>query len=298
MKALCFGSLNIDKRYLVDHFVKKGETQSSESLRIFGGGKGLNQSIAMARAGIPTWHAGAIGTDGLFLLDLLEQAGVDTRYVAVLDSVKTGHAIIQNDRDGDNCILLHGGANLAITEAQVDRAIDDFAENDVLVLQNEINKLDYIIQKAHEKGLTIILNPSPMNQTVLDLPLEYVDYFILNEVEASQILGIELEGEANWEDVAKQLRGRFPNARIMLTLGDMGSLYADANTTIYQSAYKVEVVDTTAAGDTFTGYFIAGILNHQDMRVVMERASKAAAIAVTRAGAAPAIPSYMEVEQF
>lgn len=298
MRVLCFGSLNIDKRYLVDHFVKKGETQSSESLRVFGGGKGLNQSIAMARAGIPTWHAGAIGTDGKFLLELLEETGVNTQHIVVLDDVKTGHAIIQNDRDGDNCILLYGGANQAITREQVDRVIGEFRENEMIVLQNEINELDYIIRKAHEKGLKIILNPSPMNQKILELPLEYVDYFILNEIEAGQILGIELEQDFEWVNVAKRLVARFPRAAVVLTLGDMGSLYVDANTTIHQSAYKVEAVDTTAAGDTFTGYFIAGILNHQDIQEVMDRASKAAAIAVTRPGAAPAIPSYREVERF
>ena len=123
MKVLSFGSLNIDYTYKVDHFVQKGETLSSESLQVFSGGKGLNQSVALAKAGVETYHAGAIGEDGKFLLEVLKEAGANTDMVAVRTDVRTGNAIIQNDKEGDNCILLYGGANQAITDEQIDETV-------------------------------------------------------------------------------------------------------------------------------------------------------------------------------
>lgn len=189
MKVLCFGSLNIDYTYKVDHFVQKGETLSSECLQVFSGGKGLNQSIALAKAGVETWHAGSIGVDGRFLLEHMEKAGVNTECVSILEDIRSGNAIIQNDKEGDNCIILYGGANQAITRAQADAVLSRCQEGDFIVLQNEINELDYIIEKAYKNRLKIVLNPSPMDEKIRKLPLEYVDYFVLNEIEAEQLLG-------------------------------------------------------------------------------------------------------------
>lgn len=298
MKVLCFGSLNIDYTYKVDHFVEKGETLSSDSLQVFSGGKGLNQSIALARAGAETYHAGAVGEDGKFLLEIMEEAGVHTDYVAVLPDVRSGNAIIQNDRSGDNCILLYGGANQAITTSQVDGVLSHFESGDFLVLQNEINELAYIMEEAHRKGLKIVLNPSPMNEKVLSLPLEYVDYFLLNEVEAGQILDRDTKNGFDGEALAAELLKKFPSAAVVLTMGSAGSVYMDQKEKIHQQVYKVEAVDTTAAGDTFTGFFIGGILSGMAVKDAMEQASKAAAIAVTRQGAAPSIPTLSEVALF
>lgn len=298
MRVLCFGSLNIDYTYKVDHFVGKGETLSSESLQVFSGGKGLNQSIALAKAGADTYHAGAIGEDGRFLLKIMEDAGVHTEYVAELPDVRTGNAIIQNDREGDNCILLYGGANQAVTQEQVDEVLSHFQAGDFLVLQNEINELEYIVRKAHEKKMKIVLNPSPMNEKVTALPLDFVDYFMLNEVEAGQILGRAVQDGYDGEALASALLARFPDAAVVLTLGGDGSVYMDREKTIRQSVYKVKAVDTTAAGDTFTGFFIGGIMNGLTVNEAMDQASRAAAIAVTRQGAAPSIPLLEEVKQF
>ncbi len=295
MKVLCFGSLNIDYTYKVEHFVQKGETISSQSLQVFSGGKGLNQSIALAKAGADTSHAGAIGTDGRFLLEQMEAAGVHTEHVAVLEDVRSGNAIIQNDKEGDNCIILYGGANQAITREQADSVIGSFAPGDYIVLQNEINELAYIMQKAHERGMKVILNPSPMDEKIKTLPLEYVDFFLLNEVEAGQILETE---ETEGEILADRLLERFPGAAIVLTLGSKGSIYADGKQKIRQKAYRVKAVDTTAAGDTFTGYFIAEMASGQTAERAMDLASRASAIAVTRAGAAPSIPLRKEVEEY
>lgn len=296
MRVLCFGSLNIDYTYRVDHFVKKGETLSSDSLQVFSGGKGLNQSIALAKAGAETFHAGSIGEDGLFLLDVLKQAGVNTERVSVLSQVRTGNAIIQNDKEGDNCILLYGGANQAITKTQVEEVLGHFSEGDYLVLQNEINEMPYIMEKAHEKGMIIVLNPSPMNEKIMRLPLHYVNYFLLNEVEAGQILEREIQDDFDGEALATELSKRFPNAAIVLTLGGDGAVYADGSRRFRQCVYPVKAVDTTAAGDTFTGYLIGGILRKQPVEKAMDTAARAASIAVTRPGAAESIPVLSEVE--
>lgn len=298
MKVLSFGSLNIDYTYKVDHFVQKGETLSSESLQVFSGGKGLNQSIALAKAGADVYHAGAIGEDGKFLLAVMEKAGVNTSCVKILDEVRTGNAIIQNDKEGDNCILLYGGANQAITREQIDAVLAQFDAGDYLVLQNEINELSYLITKAHECGLKIVLNPSPMNEKILALPLQYVDFFLLNEVEAFQIMGWKADAEEDMDALAAALQAKYPQATVVLTIGSAGSIFANGDKQFRQSSFRVKAVDTTAAGDTFSGYFIAGLLNGLSEEAAMERASKASAIAVTRPGAAPSIPTQDEVDCF
>ena len=292
MKILNFGSLNIDNVYQVDHFVRKGETVSSKSLTLFSGGKGLNQSVALGRAGAKVWHAGSIGKDGLFLLETLRAAGVNVSCVRVLEEGKTGNAIIQNDAEGDNCILLSGGANQGITREQIDETLSHFSAEDFLVLQNEVNELPYLVQKAHEKGMRIVLNPSPMDEKIFEINLSFVDWFLLNELEAA-----ELTGGAGTEPATMLalLQCKFPSACFVLTLGPQGAYYADAKQTIWQEIYPAKVVDTTAAGDTFTGYFLAAILEGKSVKASLDLAAKAAAIAVSRPGAAPSIPKLDEV---
>lgn len=293
MKVLNFGSLNIDYVYKVDHMVQKGETELSTGRQIFAGGKGLNQAVALGRAGLPTYHAGSIGRDGYFLLDMLKEAGVDVSFVQVLDDTPTGHTIIQNDKDGDNCILLLGGANRAITREQVDKTIAAFEAGDFLVLQNEINHLAYIMEKAHEKGMKIVLNPSPMDETIAALPLEYIDYFFVNEVEASQLTGASRDDE---NALLAGLMRKFPGARVILTLGTRGSVYTDGETTVHADICKVKTVDTTAAGDTFSGFFLAGVIRGMEPAEALRLAARASSITVSRPGAAPSIPTMEEVK--
>ena len=295
MRALCFGSLNIDYVYQVPHFVGGGETLAAGSLSRFSGGKGLSQSIALARAGLEAWHAGAIGRDGRFLLEELQEAGVRTGYVEVLEDVSTGHAIIQRTPSGENCILLYGGANRSITREQVDRVLAGFGPGDALVLQNEISQLPYLAERAKARGMTVALNPSPMEEGLLPL-LPLADYLLLNEIEAAQLcqgLGSALP-EAE-EDLAAALAAALPSTAVVLTLGPRGSLYADGTRLARQAAVPVRAVDTTAAGDTYTGFFLAGALEGWGVEWAMEFAAAAAAIAVTRPGAAPSIPSREEV---
>lgn len=292
-KVLCFGSLNIDYTYKVDHFVQKGETISSQGLQVFSGGKGLNQSTALAKAGVEIYHAGAVGRDGEFLLEQLRDVGVHTENVAILTEVRSGNAIIQNDAEGDNCIILYGGANQAVTREQADAVIGKFSAGDYIILQNEISELAYIMKTAHKKGMRIVLNPSPMNDKILALPLEKVDLLILNEVEAGQILDTD---ETDGDVLMEKLLKRFPEMKFVLTLGSQGSIYGDKRQKIKQSAYRVKAVDTTAAGDTFTGFFIGSLVRGLSVEQAMDIASRASAIAVTRSGAAPSIPTWDEVE--
>lgn len=293
-KVLNFGSLNIDHVYRVPHVVQVGETISSTDLHTYPGGKGLNQSIALGKAGVKVYHAGAIGREGTFLLDILKEAGADVGLVRVLEDEKTGHAIIQNDDDGDNCIILYGGANRRITREQIDGVLEQFAAGDFLVLQNEINELPYLIDRAYEKGMQIVLNPSPMDEIIMGLSLEKITYLILNEIEAGQILGMEV-GEREGDFLLKELAKRFPGLQIVLTLGGDGSLYTDGDRVIRQKIYRVRAVDTTAAGDTFSGYFLAGVLKDLSIEAAMDLAARASAITVTRNGAGVSIPEYEEV---
>lgn len=294
MKVLNFGSLNIDYVYDVDSFVSKGETIASTALNVFSGGKGLNQSLALARAGARVYHAGMVGEDGKFLIDILKDSGVDTSNIAVSKDIRTGNAIIQKDKSGDNCIILFGGANRAVTKEFADKVLSSFDEGDFLVLQNEISNLPYIVESAHKKGMKIVLNPSPMNAEIDKLDLSHIDYFMLNETEA---YAITKENEPDPKKRLELLRKRFPSAGILITLGENGSIYCDGDNIITQKAAKVDVVDTTAAGDTFSGYFIEGLLKKEDIKTVLKRSSAASGIAVSRRGAAPSIPYRKEVDE-
>lgn len=294
MKVLNFGSLNIDYVYSVDHFVHKGETLSSDALNVFSGGKGLNQSIAMSKAGLKVFHAGAIGAGGEFLEEVLKEAGVDTKFLYKSPEVPTGNAIIQNDKEGDNCIILFGGANQAITKNMVDKVLAEFGRGDWLVLQNEISEIPYIVTKAHEKEMKIVLNPSPINERIFDIDLNFVDCFILNEIEAQALTGEKAEKAVLLDKLTKH----FPEAEIVLTLGEKGSIYSRDGIVVEQKAYRVTAVDTTAAGDTFTGYYLAGKRKGVSIKESLDIGAKASAMAVSTKGAAQSIPEWQEVLQF
>ena len=289
MKILNFGSLNIDMVYDVDNFVRPGETISSLKMEKFAGGKGLNQSIALSKAGADVYHAGMIGNDGEFLKEILKENNVDTTYLKSVDG-PSGHAIIQVDKNGHNCILLYSGSNSMINEEFVDNVWENFDKGDLILLQNEISCLAYIIDKAHEKGLTIALNPSPMNEIIRNCNLGFVDYFILNEVEAEL-----LTSEKNIDSMIKKLNDLFPSAKIVLTLGEQGSIYSFNDILLKQDVFKVEAVDTTAAGDTFTGFFLSSICNGISPKEALKISSKASSMAVCIKGAGNSIPKLNDV---
>lgn len=290
-RVLNFGSINVDHVYAVDHFVRPGETIRCLDYRRFAGGKGLNQAIALAQAGASVFLAGKINAGDAWLKTLLEEKGVDTRFVDAVDE-PTGHALIQVNRAGENSIVIYGGANRLIGDSEIARALAEFGTGDWLLLQNEINAVPQIMQAAKAKGLRIAINPAPMTAEVLGYPLDLVDLLIVNETEANG-----LSGETDPESIYRTLQLRYPHADVLLTLGGEGARYFSAKGQLDQPAEKVKVVDTTGAGDTFIGFFLARLIDTEDPKTALAYASRAAGICVSRHGAAESIPSKQELEE-
>ena len=293
MKILNFGSLNLDYVYRVHHFVGPGETLSAASRNVLPGGKGLNQSIALARAGAKVFHAGCLGAGGGMLREILEKDGVDTSLLRDVEEMQ-GHTVIQVNPEGENCILLYGGSNRCVTEKQIDETLASFGPGDWLVMQNEINRPGMIVEKAYARGMRVILNPSPYDSWLEEVDFGKLSWVLVNEVEAGQMTGTQDPDKA-WAEMHR----RWPELSAVITLGSRGSIAfmqgSEGTETVRQDAVKVQAVDTTAAGDTFTGYFIAALAAGEPLRVCMEQASAAAAISVTRPGAADSIPRKAEL---
>ena len=289
MRVVNFGSLNIDYVYRVDHFVQPGETMSAQSLQIQCGGKGLNQSVALARAGVETWHAGLIGPEGHFLKETLDRAGVHTRFVEE-SAGSTGHAIIQVDSTGQNSILLHDGANGRLTPDFVTAVLDQFSAGDTVLLQNETSCVEEIIHQAARRGMRTAMNAAPANEKLVGLPLEALSWLLVNEVEGAFLAGTEAP-----EAILDTLAARYPETTVVLTLGEQGAAAARGGWRAWGPARKTAVVDTTAAGDTFTGYFLRRALEGGTLEEALSLAAAASALAVSRPGAADAVPGYEEV---
>lgn len=291
MKVLNLGSLNIDKTYTLDHFAEAGETIQATGYEEFCGGKGLNQSIALAKAGADVFHAGCVGRDGTALIETLKRAGVKTELIRT-DHGPSGHAVIQVTPGGQNKIIIFGGANSHVPTEYIDQVLEHFNCGDMLLLQNEISNVSYAIEHAKEKGLTVVFNPSPINNSIARCDLSKTDYFILNEVEGRKLAGTHTEDA---QEILRELRKQYPKAVFVLTLGDKGSYYADETTVFHQKIFPSDVIDTTGAGDTFTGYFLAGIAHGRPARDAMRYASLASSLSVSRHGASPSIPDQTEV---
>lgn len=289
MKILNFGSCNIDYVYSLDHIVRVGETETSYKLEIFPGGKGLNQSIAVAKAGAKIYHAGCVGYDGNLLTDILSKNGIDISYLKKTNE-KSGHAVIQVSNKGENSIFLYPGANEMVSEDYVDSVLGNFGSGDIILLQNEISNVDYIVEKAYQKNMFIILNASPFNERIGKIDFNKLTYIILNEIEVMEISGCSIP-----EEGMLYIRNKYPDLKVMLTLGNKGCIFIDNKYELYQPAFEVKAVDTTAAGDAFTGYFVAELSRGTQYPDILKIASAAAAIAVSRKGAAPSIPDKYEV---
>ena len=289
MSILNFGSCCIDNVYLVPHFVRPGETLLCDNYQVYPGGKGLNQSLALAYAGAQVAHAGKVGSDGLWLKELLTNANVDTSLISV-DSGPSGHANIQVTPSGENSIVLFGGANRTITREDVDNVLAQVTKGDFLLLQNEISSLEYLVQRAAEMQLRIVFNAAPMTKEVAALPIESMELLIINEIE-----GASLTNEGEPQEIVNSLLSQYPELRVLLTLGAEGALFADKNGTSRAHALAVVTVDTTGAGDTFTGYFLAGYARGDSIEDCLASAAEAASICVTRPGAASSIPHAGEL---
>ena len=289
MKVLNYGSLNYDHIYQVDHFVNPKETMSCLSYQRGFGGKGLNQSIALAKAGMNVYHAGKVGSDGQDFIDYLNKYNVNTEFLVKDDNYATGHAIIQIC-DSENSIIIHGGANRQISKEEIDKTLSHFQKGDVLLLQNEINNMEYIINSAKEIGMYIAFNVAPISADVFNYPLDKIDLFIVNEIEAA---GLAKTDSQDYQEIINELQKL--NKEIVMTVGKNGSYYINGDKVIYQKPYIVKAVDTTAAGDTFTGYYLASRLNNKDIEYSLDLAAKASSITVSYKGAADAIPKIEDL---
>lgn len=292
MAFLVMGSLNYDDNYFLDHIVMPGETIASRTMESACGGKGFNQAVALAKAGAEVYLAGLVGeADGERICQEARENGIKDTFLRKKEG-HTGKAIIQIDQTGQNSIVLFGGANRQWTLKYVDEVLEHFQAEDILILQNEINVTAEIITKAWEKGMKIVLNPSPFEEKILNWPLEKVSLFLLNEVEGGQ-----MTGEKEPEKVLKRLQAKYPNAAFVLTYGEKGAWYVGNGETAYCPAKKVKVIDTTAAGDTFTGYFLSARGRGYGVEESLKKATAAAGEAVTRKGAAVSIPCWKELEE-
>ena len=292
-KLVNLGSLGVDHVYGVDHIVSSGETLASNSHEIFPGGKGSNQSIAAAKAGAEVVHVGCVGQDGDLVVNALKTANVISDNVRV-GSTSTQHAIIQVDKQGQNAIVIDGGANLTISQQDRDLAFSCIEPGDWLLLQNEINDLEAVLEEAGRRDISVAFNIAPADGREKNYDLSKVALLIVNEVEAESV-----SGEREPATAFDVLVDRFPNMIVLLTLGKDGGIYGgNGHPKQTYEAFSVEAVDETAAGDTFIGYFMAEWLDSGDLSKALSNASAAAAIAVTKMGAASSIPSRDEVAAF
>ena len=290
MKVIVLGSLNIDRTYRVSEFVRPKETTAAKSFSLNCGGKGFNQAVALARAGSEVHFAGAIGADGELLWKGLKENGIHTELLKK-STQPNGNAVIQVNDDGENCIVIVQGSNGEIDKDYINMVLSGCTGDELLVLQNEVPNIDYAIEYAHEKGLRIAFNPSPITEVVDSCKLEYVDILLVNEVEGAALAGVEKP-----DSILDSLHAKYPHMSIVLTLGGDGSCFiAPDGKQLYCKAVPSSVVDTTAAGDTFTGYFLTEFCNSANAGESLHFASVASSIAVSKNGAAQSIPARAEV---
>ena len=298
MRFLVLGSVNIDMTFRVDHIACAGETLSSNGLEINAGGKGANQSAALGKAGMEVCFAGKMGPDGSWILPILSAAGVDASLVISSDGIHTGQAIIQVDSIGQNCIILNAGGNKTFTESEIDSIIGGFSPGDAIVLQNEINNVSYAISKAAERGLIVVFNPSPFDSAIDTLPLDLVDIFFVNEIEGAALAGCfhVPADDKGFRSILEAIGRKYPKAVIVLTAGKNGAYCLDSERNVFFAPIvDYPVVDTTGAGDTFCGYFLASRALGKDCSESLMIASRASGIAVSRRGAMESMPSADEV---
>jgi len=291
-KILNFGSINIDHVYQVPHFVQPGETLPSTQLTTGLGGKGANQSVAIAKAGMAVSHVGRVSKTDHWAVEMMSSAGVDMTNTKIVEE-PSGHAIIQVDDNGENAIVLHGGANQGFTRQKLEDIFVSNRDADMLLLQNETNLIEDAIELARTLNIKIAFNPAPMTSEISELPLQYIDTLIVNRGEAEI-----LTNQIKVDDIVSQLVSRFPLTKVVLTLGENGAMLIDSSSVIHVNSPKVEVVDTTCAGDTFVGYFLAGLTNRLEYLDALNQACYAAALAVTKSGAIASIPNLDEVTAF
>lgn len=292
-RIITLGSLNLDFTYQLPKPLEVGETLSSLSYRCGAGGKGANQSIAAARAGAEVYHAGRIGHDGALLRRTLADSGVKLDFLEEVET-PTGHAVVLINDAGDNSIVLYGGANRTIDESFIDRVTSAANPGDILLLQNEVTCISHAMEAGRKAGMRVAFNFAPFDPKLApELPLSLCDFLFLNRIEAGGIAG-----KSDVEEILETLSCRFPETELVLTLGPDGAVaLTPAGERFHADSPRVEVVETTAAGDTFIGYYLAAVLDGFDTGRALERACRAAALCCSRAGAAESIPTRAELDR-
>ncbi|CCI59304.1 MAG: ribokinase [Staphylococcus equorum] len=298
-KVVIIGSTNVDKILNVDRFVKPGETLHIQNAqKIYGGGKGANQALATARSNAQTTFISKIGTEGDadFMLEDFEEAHMNTDYIMTTDTAQTGQAFITIDANGQNTILVYGGANMELNDTDVNKAADAIAEADYIIAQLEVPVPAIIsaFKIARENNVTTILNPAPASELSKDL-LTLTDIIVPNETEAELLSGIAVTDRASMHQNAEYFLSLGMKV-VIITLGEQGTYYATANSAGLIPSFKVKAIDTTAAGDTFIGAF-ASRLNMTDFNIEesITYANKAASLTVQVEGAQKSIPLEQDV---
>ena len=294
MKVFNYGSINIDHIYRIPRFVQPGETLASYHYQMMLGGKGANQSIALARAGASVQHIGRVSRFDDCIFRKLQAEGIGVYCIEHVDE-PTGHAMIQVSDTGENSILLFGGANQSFSLPSVAENINNAEHGDWLVLQHECNLTEEVMKLAKGREMTVIYNPAPMPDDVSNVPIEYVDYIVMNEVEALQFADDERLSKERPIELVDFLHEKYPHLKIILTLGSEGVVYKDADHLLTQAAEKVTAVDTTAAGDTFIGYFVQQSIAGASIETALSVACKAAAVTVQTLGASDSIPTSQQL---
>lgn len=283
------GSINIDHTYRVPHLVKPGETLASRDLVTGLGGKGANQSVALANAGASVSHIGRVSSSDQWAVELMASHGVDMTLTQLVDE-PSGHAIIQVDDHAENAIVLHGGANQTFDSIALKKTLQQYAHADMLLLQNECNLVADTFEFARSLDLTLAFNPAPMSEEINALPLDQLDTLIVNQGEAQA-----LTRKTEVEDIIKQLMQRLPKTRVVITLGKSGAKLIHNKHVTHANNPRVSAIDTTCAGDTFVGFFLAGLSNKLSDTAALETACRAASLAVTRPGAIASIPTLADL---
>lgn len=284
MTVFNLGSINADFTYQVPHLPVPGETLAARALTRGLGGKGANMSVACARAAGQVFHIGAVGPDGVWARDRLLEYGVDTRHID-LCATPTGHAVIAVDPKGENSILLFSGANQTIQDALIGRALTEGGPQDWLLLQNETNGLFVACGLAKQMGMRVAYAAAPFVATDAAAILPHVDLMFLNQIEAAQL------EQALGQDLAD-----LGVADIIVTKGADGCDWLSRGVSTPFAGYPAVVVDTTGAGDTFTGYVMAGLDRGIPMAQAIDQAQLAASLMVARLGTADVIPDLSEVQ--
>ena len=300
MKKICvIGSLNMDLVVNVDEMPKKGQTLIGSSFKEVPGGKGANQAVAIARLGGDINMIGKVGSDsfGKTLIEQLKNDNVDTEYVQI-ENCASGVAMITVDKNAENSIVVAPGANFRVLEEDIDKCIDGIKKSDIVVLQLEtpLNTIKYALEKSKELGKYTILNPAPAVK-LGDEIIRNVDLLTPNETELEIISGVSIETE---EDIQKAAQIMIEKGvkELIVTLGSKGSLYINKEKSMFKKAYRVEAVDTTAAGDSYTGALAVALSQDKKMEDAMDFASKVGALSVLKEGAQSSLPTLEDVENF